>query len=399
MAENFLNEWSKNSILKRNILRICIKNGLNSISDISKELNLSVPTATKLISELVESDYLKDEGKLGTVGGRRPTVFGLNPMAGFFVGVDIGRHHFHLAVSDFKGNLVYSIEEIEYVLAANEESMRKICELIKLQVTQKALVDWSRVVAVGISLAGRVNPELGYSLTYSATDNFPIGDFFCKEFGVPVTIENDSRAMTYGEYMSFEKDIPNDMLLINLSWGLGMGMILNGSLYYGKSGYSGEIGHFPLLDNGLICRCGKVGCLETGASGSALKRMIVDRLRAGEKSSLESIFREKGDVRFEDILSALREEDMLVIDAVGHIGEILGRGISGLINVFNPGLVIIGGRLVDGKEYLLLPIKTAVNKYSLQRVSSDTRITLSKLGRKAAVIGNCMLARKKLLGI
>ena len=95
----------------------------------------------------------------------------------------------------------------------------------------------------------------------------------------------------------------------------------------------------------------------------------------------------------------MNEGDVLAIECIGKIGETLGRGISGIINLFNPGLVIIGGRLIVGKEYLVLPIRTAVNRYSMTRVASDTKIRLSTMGRKAIVLGDCLLARKKLLGI
>ena len=95
----------------------------------------------------------------------------------------------------------------------------------------------------------------------------------------------------------------------------------------------------------------------------------------------------------------MEDEDVLAIDGIGDIGDALGRGIAGIINIFNPGLVIVGGRLIVGGDYLMYPIKTAVNKLSLNRVSSDTTIQFSKLGRKAASIGDCLLSRSKLLGL
>ena len=101
----------------------------------------------------------------------------------------------------------------------------------------------------------------------------------------------------------------------------------------------------------------------------------------------------------DEILHAVEEGDVLAIDAIGKIGDTLGRGISGVLNVFNPGLVVIGGRLIVGKDYLLLPIKTAVNRLSLSRVSQDTTIVLSQLGRKAASVGDCLLSRSKVLGL
>lgn len=399
MPSTFLNDLtSKNSLAKREILRLCINNKNFSIADFSRCLGISVPTITKLISELIDEGFLLDLGKLGTSGGRRPSVFGLNPEAGYFVGVDVARHHFHIAVCDFTGELVKFIQDIEFVLEATQESFRDMCRMVKDEITGSG-IPWFKVLGVGVSLSGRVNPEKGYSLTYSTNDNLPLKDLFQKEFNVPVSIENDSRAMTYGEYMTLGKKADKDMIFINLSWGLGMGLILDGSLYYGKSGYSGEIGHFPLLDNDIICRCGKVGCLETGASGSALHNMMVEMLQSGRKSSLSKEFSEKGDIELEEILQAIRNEDVLAIECIGKIGRTLGRGIAGVINIFNPGLVVIGGRLIVGKEYLLLPVKTEVNKLSLHRVSSDTEIVLSELGRCAASVGDCLLSRSKIFGL
>lgn len=389
---------SKNSVLKREILRLCILQGCYSIADLSKDINTSVPTVTKLIGELMDEGFVQDLGKQGTSGGRRPSIFGLNPDAGYFVGVDISRQHFHIAISDFKGNLIKFIQDIEFVLEASADSFRTLSILIKNSVTEEGM-DWGKVLGVGVSLSGRVNPEKGYSLTYFVSEDLPLKDFLRQELGVPVTIENDSRAMTYGEYITSGKDEEQNMLFINLSWGLGMGMILNGKLYYGKSGFSGEVGHFPLLDNDKICRCGKVGCLETGASGSALHEMIIEKLNEGKTSSLSKKFAECQDVSLDDILQAVKEEDVLAIDGIEEIGKTLGRAIAGLINLFNPGLVVIGGRLIVGRDYLLFPIKTAVNRYSLNRVSSETRIKFSELDRKAASIGNCLLSRSKMLGL
>ena len=250
-----------------------------------------------------------------------------------------------------------------------------------------------------MSLSGRVNPEKGYSLTYFVSDDIPLKSAFQKEFNVQVNIENDSRAMAYGEFMELGKKADPNLIFINISWGLGMGIITDGKLYYGKSGYSGELGHFPALNNDIICRCGKVGCLETGASGSALHRMMVEKLKQGHSSSLLKIYQQKGDIELDEILNAVEEGDVLAIDCIGKVGDTLGRGIAGVLNIFNPGLVVIGGRLIVGKDYLLLPIKTAVNRLSLSKVSSDTSIVLSKLDRKAASVGDCLLSRDKVLGL
>ena len=381
---------------QKGIIDLCIKNGDCSIADLSRDLALSVPTVTKIISELISDGFLAEKGKVGTSGGRRPNTYGLNPDAGYFVGVDVARQHIHIAISDFTGKLKFFIQDIAFVLEANADSFRTICKKIREEVTGSG-IQWDKILGVGISLSGRVNPEKGFSLSYFVSEDIPLKDIFQRELGTPVNIENDSRAMTYGEYMTLGNDVDPDMLFVNLSWGLGMGMILDGKLYYGKSGFSGEFGHVPLLENDIICRCGKVGCLETGASGSALTKWIVSRLKEGRRSSLSAIYRENGEITLQNVLDAVEDEDVLAIEGIGAIGETLGRGIAGLINIFNPGLVIIGGRLIVGKDYLMLPIRTAVNKFSLSKVSADTRIRFSRLGRSAAAIGDCLLSRSKYL--
>ena len=387
-----------NAKLKKEILSLCIGHGSYCIADFSRELGISVPTVTKIVEEFLADGILRDEGKIGTSGGRRPNTYGLNPEAGYFLGIDVGRHHFHIAVTDFKGTLVKYIQDIEFVLEAGADSFRRMCRRVVDEVVG-AGIPWIKIFAAGISLSGRVNPEKGYSLTYSVSEEIPMLELFRKELSVPVSIENDSRAMTYGEYMTLGKEADPNMIFINLSWGLGMGMILDGKLYYGKSGFSGEIGHFPVLNNDIMCRCGKVGCLETGASGSALRREIEEQLAEGRPSSLSGIYAQRGEIDLEDILKAIQEEDMIAIEGLEKVGETLGRSIAGILNIFNPGLVVVGGRLIVGKDYLMLPIKTAVNKMSLYKVTSDTRFILSRLGRKAAGLGDCLLARAKFLDL
>ncbi len=193
-----------------------------------------------------------------------------------------------------------------------------------------------------------------------------------EQLGCSVFIDNDSRAMTYGEYMCGGGQGSPNMLFINASWGLGMGMILDGKLFYGKSGFSGEFGHFPFFNNEVICRCGKRGCLETGASGSAVHRLFMEKLKEGRVSALSGKFSENIPISLEDIIDAVNNEDVLAIEVMEQIGSDLDKAVSGLINMFNPELIVIGGTLAATGDYLMLPIKSAINKYSLTLVSRET---------------------------
>ena len=399
MNGSFLNNIDgKNAILKQNILGLCINDGDYSIADLSKELGTSIPTITKLVGELIDEGFLEDMGKQGTNGGRRPSIYGLNPYAGYFVGSDVRRNDISIAVTNFKGQTIDLQEDMPFVLENSVASLKALCKCI-LDHLKKIDIDKDKVRAYGVNLSGRVNNETGYCFTYFIGEDRPIASLLEDELQTPVFVENDSRAMTYGEYICGVANNEKNMLFLNVAWGLGMGMIIDGKLSYGKSGFSGEIGHFPLLDNDQICQCGKTGCLETGASGSALHRIIMEKLREGRSSSLSDKFNANEEITLEDIMAAVEEEDVLAIETVEEIGSTLGRAIAGLINLFNPELVVIGGRVSAAKEYLLLPIKSAIQKHSLNMINKDTTIKFSKLGKKAGPIGACMLSRTKLLGL
>ncbi len=399
MAEGFLNSVNeKNAALKQKILRLCVKDGDYSISDFSRELDCSIPTITKIISELIDAGYLKDLGKVGISSGRRPSIYGLNPDAGYIVGVDIRRHHVSIAVTDFKGQMIDYQSDLAFALASTAESFTDLCTFI-LSHIGKLGIGKEQVLTYGINLTGRVNHNTGYSYSYFIGEDKPIAATMENILGAPVFVENDSRAMCFGEYRAGVANNENNMLFINVSWGLGMGMVLDGKLFYGKSGFSGEIGHTPMLNNDIICQCGKVGCLETGASGSALHREFLQKLDEGKASILSDKYKRGEEITLDDITDALGEEDMLAIECVEHVGNVLGKALAGMINIFNPELVVIGGRLNVTGDYLLLPIKSAINKHSLNMVSKDTRVEMSRLGKKAGPIGACMLSRSRLLGL
>lgn len=399
MKTSFLNNIDgKNAVLKQKILGLCINDGDFSLADLSKELGTSIPTTTKLVEELLEEGLLEELGKQGTTGGRRPSIFGLNPSAGYFVGVDIRRKFISYAVTDFKGSTIAYHEQLTYAVQNSEDSFIGLASFLKKSMKESG-IDCDKVLAYGFNLTGRVNNQTGYCFSYFIGEDKPIASVLERELDRPVFIENDSRAMTYGEYIEGVAKDEKNMLFLNVAWGLGMGMIVDGKLSYGKSGFSGEIGHFPLLENNQVCHCGKTGCLETGASGSAAYRIFMEKLKEGRASSLSEKHSKGEPIHIEDIIDAVNEEDVLAIEVIEEIGTVLGRAIAGLINIFNPELIVIGGNVAAAKEYLLLPIKSAVQKHSLNIINSDTSIKFSKLGKKAGLIGSCMLSRSKLLGL
>ena len=312
MTSSFLKqatEGNKNAILKQQIICQYIFCGDSSITDLSKAVNLSVPTVTKLIGELIDEGFVHNFGEQGTAGGRRPNIYGLNPYAGYFVGVDLRKDSVMMAVINFKGQLIDETT-VDFLMDNDPRSLDRLCDVIQNFIRARKIAR-DKVLAGWVNISGRVNSQTGYSYSYFFVEEQPLTMLLEERLGTTVYIENDTRAATYGEYMYGDAHSEKTMLYINASWGLGLGMIIDGKIFYGKSGFSGEFGHFPLLDNEIICRCGKRGCLETGASGSAMHRIFLEKLKEGRVSMLSEKYKKGEEITLNDILAALLKEDVL----------------------------------------------------------------------------------------
>ncbi|MDP4185240.1 MAG: ROK family protein [Bacteroidota bacterium] len=395
---NYTGVIYKNLSLKKKIVAYFASYGDGTIADLCRELNASIPTITKLLSELIDDGFVLDFGKVETGGGRRPNIYGLDPESGFFLGVEVKTNSLNIALFDFKKNLVKLVENQAYILQNSHESLDALCDQICVFVNELS-IEKEKILGLGVNLSGRVKSETGYSYSFFHFEEEPLSKVIESKVGIKTYLENDTRAMAYGEYECGVVTGEKNVLFINLNRGIGLGMFIDGKLYYGKSGFAGELGHIPLFDNEELCHCGKKGCLETEASGLALENAFVERLKEGSSSSLSKKFERNEKITLEDIINAANNEDILAIELIAQIGEKMGRAIALLINLFNPDLVILGGAISAAGDYVRLPLKSAINKYSLSLVNSDTNLKVSKLGERAGVFGACLLVRSKLLGL
>lgn len=386
---------NKNSAQKKRIITYYIHNGNSTITDLAKVLDLSIPTVTKLVEDMCQSGILNSYGKLETAGGRHPQLYGLNPDACYFVGVDIRRFCVNIGLINFNGELVETQMGVPYTFENTQKGLDSLCELIS-NFIGSLIVEKDKILDINVNVSGRVNPESGYSYSWFNFGEDTLAQVMTDRIGIDVYIDNDTRAMTYGEYLKGNISEKKHILFVNLSWGLGLGIIIDGNLYMGKSGFAGEFGHFPAYDNEIMCHCGKKGCLETEASGSAMYRKLVERYNNGEQTFLSDAIESGKEITLEDFIDATNHEDMLCIELAEELGHELGKNIAGLINIFNPEVVIIGGILSQLGDYVLLPIKTAVRKHSLNLVNRDTTIKLSVLKDRAGIIGACMMARSRI---
>ncbi len=388
----------KNLQLKRDVITFVVANGPSTFGQLSQELNISIPTITKLIGELQQDGIVTEQGKVETSGGRRPNLYGLAESSIYFIGVDVEHRSINFVLTDLNNKVLDIKRSVRFELLNTPECLEQIMDLICGYIESLPL-EQDKIMGVGISLPGRINSASGYSYYYFNWTNKPLSDFLEERIGCPVLIENDTRAACYAEYMSGGWEEVEHVIYFYLSHGLAVGIIIDGKLYYGKSGFAGEYGHTPVYDNDIICQCGKKGCLETEVSGIALERQFCERLQEGHSSMLSEKYRTQGRVVMQDILDAAAQDDVLSIELIEQMGERAGRAIATLINVFNPQLCIIGGNIFRAGDYFLLPVKSTVNKYSLNLVNRDTDIVVSHLGDDAELIGVAMLIRKKILSL
>ena len=387
---------TKQAVMRKKIITHYIYNGTSTITELAKELDLSVPTVTKFIDEMCTEGYLNDYGKLETAGGRHPSLYGLNPDSGYFMGVELFATEVNMGVINFKGDMVHVKRHIPFVSSNTLQSLDEFCGIIK-EFMDEVTLDKEKLLNINVNLIGRVNSDLGYSYSVFNLSERPLTEILSEKLdGLRVSIDNDTRAMAYGEFMQGIVRNEKNVLFINVSWGLAAGIIIDGKMYKGRSGFSGEFGHNYGYDNEILCHCGKKGCIETEASGLALHRILLEQLAKGKSSIIQQMKEDVTQITLDDIIEAVEREDMLCIELVEELGMKLGTHIAGLVNIFNPEMVVIGGLLSQTGDYLIQPIASTLRKYTLNLMIYDSFIVQSKLKDKAGIVGACMVARSRL---
>lgn len=203
--------------------------------------------------------------------------------------------------------------------------------------------------------------------------------------------------MAYGEFKRGVVSNERDVLFVNIDFGFGMGILIGDLTCYAKSGFSGEFGQIPFFQNERICHCGKRGCLGTETLDLALLEAVKARIKLGSSSVLSVRHTDVHQLRLEEIIKAARQEDSLVAKLLSDIGDKLRKSIAMLINIFNPELVIFGGKVFETGDFTWLPIRNALNKFALGLANNDTQLQLSLLGARARVMGDCLIARGQVI--
>ncbi|HSC52142.1 MAG TPA: ROK family transcriptional regulator [Phnomibacter sp.] len=369
-----------------------------TINEISESLNISVPKATELLADLAKVGFVKERGKRSEGPGRKATYYGLAADSCYFIGIEIKKYKLNIGLMGFNKTIEKASFDIPFFLEDANASLNEIVKQVR-QFINECGVPTGKIVGIGVSISGRINVRTGEILTIYHFSDAPVKKTLEAEFGMPVFLDNDSRTLAYGEFHFGKRQQESEVLVLNLDYGMALGIFVNSKPVYGASGYAGELGHIPLFENEKICFCGKKGCMETVASGAALIDWILLHMKGGSNSVLAKVLEEKGIIELQDVVEAVKKGDNLAIQGIGNIAGNIGRGLAVTINLLNPQLIILSGVLSEVGESLLLPIKTSIIEHSLTLVSSDTKVVLSGLNEKAGLLGACLLVRDKIVGL
>lgn len=381
---------------KQSIFKHLLENGDMTISELGTEIQASIPTVTKAVNEMVGEEFIVESGK-ATSSRRRPSLYGIASDRTYFFGVEANRSGTSFAIQNLREEFISLEMNTPFILENTYESLMEFCKRIAEFIADNQ-INKECIMGVCINLSGRINSKEGFSHNYFFKENRPLTEIIAEKIGLQVYLENDTRAMTLGEYTRGVAEGEKNILFLNYSWGVGVGIITDGELYYGKSGYSGEFGHSPLFDNEILCHCGKIGCLETEASGWALVDQFRKAIENGRTSGVDLNTEASPIQQYQNILvGAMVKEDSLCIELITRQCERIGRAMASLVNTLNPELLIIGGDFSQLGDYVVLPIQSVLKKYSLGLVNSDLALKKSILGRKSGVIGACRIVKDKML--
>ncbi|MDM9625099.1 ROK family protein [Rhizobium sp. S152] len=318
------------------------------------------------------------EGAAGvSTGGRAPRLLELNASVGLILCLFATLAEVHFAVADLKGNILSTSRDggdfasgpHALVANAHREWNRQLKALGKRP---------DDVWGVGAGIPAHINSAAGTLIDSPSLPSpwigYAFGQELSKPYDVPFWLDTDDNLLAYGELRA--GTIPKDttMLYLAADMAIGCGIVIEGKLFRGAQGASGNIGHIPGYNlSNVVCRCGRRGCIEAQYSGEALLRDTRSGIREGRSAALAGIVGER-EPTLADLSSAVREGDPLAAELVSNAGLGIGQVLAATINMFNPSRVLVGGRLLDTGNLFFASLKEAAYRHCLPFVSSNLQI-------------------------
>lgn len=381
----------KNLFYKRAILKQLYFTNVMSCAEISTRISRSIPLTTRILEELILEDYVLEVGFAPSSGGRRPMMYKLQDNTFYVLSVAMDQLVTRISLVANQNNLFGEIKRVELPLANNPNALSTLAQEIEAVIDQSA-VDKSRIIGVGVGMPGFIDFKKGVNYSFLELKDQTITQFLTQKLNLPVFIDNDSSLIGLAELKFGHARGRMNSTVLNISWGVGLGLVLNGELFRGHNGFAGEFSHMPIFNNNKLCSCGKTGCLETETSLLVLIEKVKEGLKAGRNSVLIKTLTEGNPEKdYEAIIQAALKGDQFAIELLSQAGYHIGRGIAILVHLLNPENIVLSGRGSIGGKLWLTPIQQALNELCIPKIAEKLEISISPLGLDAELIGAAAL--------
>jgi glucokinase-like ROK family protein len=370
-----------------------------SRADIVRATRLSRAVVSQRVQELMDRGLL-ELGEAGrSTGGRAPRLLRFRRAAGHVLVADLGATSIDVAITDLGGEVLAQHQEPADIALGPERVLARVEELFN-EIVATTPAAPGQLWGIGIGVPGPVEFSTGRTVAppiMPGWDDFPVRERFASAFEVPVWVDNDVNVMALGELRLGVARGHRTVLFIKLGTGIGAGVVVEGRLHRGAQGSAGDVGHIMVVDDpAVVCRCGKVGCLEALAGGAALARDGTAAARDGRSALLAERLGEHGSIEAADVALAASHGDPLCVELVRRAGHLVGAMLSTAVHLLNPSLIIVGGGVAAAGDPLLAAIREAVYGSSLPLATRELTIQRSALGHRAGVVGAALMVADQL---
>jgi predicted NBD/HSP70 family sugar kinase len=368
-------ELSK-TINQFNILNTIRKSGMISRVEIAEITGLGRSTVTNITAHLIKEKMIfEKKTETSSSRGRRRVLLALNPDAAYVVGVKLSAFQISFAVTNMQADVMSSLivpvrigqRPVEFIVDLIEEGIRHCVAKARLKI--------EKISGIGIGIPGFIDSKRGiaYWSPLYKQGNTTLRELTQDRFKIQTYVENDANTVTLAQQWFGEGRGVDNFLMVTVEHGIGMGIVVNGQIYRGERGIGAEFGHLVIKPGDELCRCGKRGCIEAYAADYKILEAAIMACKAGKWQC--------GDISsltIEDVTSAALEGDPELKKIFKGSGEILGLGISGLIQIFNPKKIIIAGEGVRAGDLLFKPMRKMIKKHTTAEMYKTLKIVVQK---------------------
>jgi predicted NBD/HSP70 family sugar kinase len=367
------------------VLELIRRGGGLTRADLGRLTGMSRPAVSQRVDALIEEALVQETSNLPSTGGRPPASLVFNREWGVILTADLGATHARLAVTDLGGSVLAEMPE-DLDIAEGPEAVLGVVARLFDELLERVGRDPADVKGIGVGVPGPVEFATGRPVNppiMPGWDGFSIPGFLSCRFDVPILVDNDVNIMALGEHWA-RWGQERHFLFVKVGTGVGCGVVTDGAVYRGAQGAAGDIGHIRVSGHDdVLCECGNTGCLEAVAGGRALVREV------------RALGLEARDSR--DVVGLARAQQTQVIGLVRRSGRTLGEVLAGMVNAFNPDVIVIGGDMAEAHEQLFAGIREVVYQRATPLATRHLQIARSALGDRAGTVGAAVLAIEHVL--